>query len=193
MKRFKQWGKEVTKRYWRQLKNSRFFLAVICLSIGVSYTILYYEVKPLYKQLLASSIVSIKINEALGASNGNDKDGEVKASPIPLSEAKGSSGSSTFPSSDIEKEVYKVFGEEDYPVARAIMLAESGGVADRIGDNHLSKPSIGLFQISQIYHDYSEAILKNTSENIRIAKEIKDKGSWTRWTTYNTGEYKKYL
>jgi len=58
-----------------------------------------------------------------------------------------------------------------------------------VGDEHLSKPSIGLFQISQIYHDYSTDELMDIDRNIEIAKDIFEKGGWSRWTTYRTGAY----
>lgn len=116
-------------------------------------------------------------------------DSLVPAGELPYVET----GGEKISASSIEEEIKEVFGEEDYPVARSIMLAESGGVADRVGDTHLRKPSIGLFQISQLYHDYPTEVLKNPSENIRIAKEIKDRGGWERWTTYRNGAYLKYI
>lgn len=96
------------------------------------------------------------------------------------------------PSTPPAELIKKVFGKEA-DIALAVAQAESGMIVDRVGDTHLSKPSIGLFQISQIYHDYSTETLKNPIENVRIAKEIRDRGGWNRWTTYRTGEFRKFL
>lgn len=92
----------------------------------------------------------------------------------------------------IETKIMDVFGDE-WEIAYAIMMAESSGNPNVIGDRHLKKPSVGLFQINQIWHPYSTEDLQNPEFNIEIAKEIRDNGGWERWTTYRTGAYQKYL
>lgn len=94
---------------------------------------------------------------------------------------------------DIESKLKKYFGEE-WRLAYAVMMAESSGDPKRIGDTHLQMPSVGLFQINQIWHHYSTEELQNPEFNIKIAKEISSKGrGWNNWTTYRTGQYQKYL
>lgn len=78
-------------------------------------------------------------------------------------------------------------------VAIAVARAESGLNPDVIGDRHLAKPSIGLFQINQIWHNYSTEELQNPEFNIKIAKQIFNSGGWNRWTTYKTGRYKLFI
>lgn len=92
----------------------------------------------------------------------------------------------------VEDKIKAVFGDE-WKIAYAVMMAESNGDPTRIGDKHLSKPSVGLFQINQIWHPYSTEHLQNPDNNIKIAKEIRDKGSWDRWTTYRTGRYLAFM
>lgn len=92
----------------------------------------------------------------------------------------------------IDQLVRRYFGSE-YGMARAIMIAESGGEPTRVGDTHLKKYSYGLFQINQTWHHYSKRELLDPETNIRIAKEIRDRYGWTQWTTFRTEQYKNYL
>ena len=93
----------------------------------------------------------------------------------------------------IEKKIKEVFGE-DGDLAVAVAMAESRMNPNAIGDTHLAKYSFGLFQINQMFHDYSEETLLDPDENIRIAKEISSKGrGFENWTTYREGSYLKYL
>lgn len=100
-------------------------------------------------------------------------------------------GASKTPSST-EALIKKYFGDE-YELALAVAKCESQLDPSRIGDTHLSKPSIGLFQINQIWHPYTTEQLQDAEQNIKIAKEIRDKGGWDRWTCYSKGYYEKYL
>ena len=86
----------------------------------------------------------------------------------------------------------KYFGDES-KLAYSIMMAESSGNPLTIGDKHLKKPSIGLFQINQLWHPYSTEQLQDAEFNIRSAKEIRDSGGWERWTTFRTGANLKFL
>jgi len=130
---------------------------------------------------------------------------EVKSSSIPVSSlvsagdvsgldevAEPSVSQDKTPTTSIDSKLKDTFGEE-YNIAKAVMMAESRGNCKAVGDTHLARPSIGLFQISQIYHNYDTETLMNPDDNIRIAKEIRTRGGWERWTTYRTGEYLKYL
>lgn len=96
------------------------------------------------------------------------------------------------PVGDIEIKLKEVFGEE-WKIARAVMLAESGGNPNTIGDRHLAKPSVGLFQICQIWHPYTTEQLQDPEFNIKTAKAIRDSGGWERWTTYRNKSYLRFL
>jgi len=93
----------------------------------------------------------------------------------------------------LEDKIRAVFGE-DWNVAQAVAMAESRMNPQAIGDTHLDKYSYGLFQINQMFHNYSEETLLNPDENIRIAREISLKGrKWESWTTFRNLDYFKYL
>ncbi|MDW7730778.1 MAG: transglycosylase SLT domain-containing protein [Bacillota bacterium] len=94
--------------------------------------------------------------------------------------------------SPYETVICEVFKNE-CDIAVAVAKAESNLNPEVIGDRHLAKPSIGLFQINQIWHDYSTEDLMNPEFNIKIAKQIRDSGGWERWTTYRTGAYLNFL
>jgi hypothetical protein len=159
------------------------------LTIGITYTYTYLTVKPMlepYKTTILNRV-------------------EVKSASIPVSElapagsesglaevVESSVSQGTTPTTSIERKLKDTFGEE-YKTARAVMMAESRGNCEAVGDTHLARPSIGLFQISQIYHNYDTETLMNPDENIRIAKEIRDNGGWDRWTTYRDKSYLSYM
>ena len=83
---------------------------------------------------------------------------------------------------------------EDPDTAVAVAMCESSLDPSRIGDKHLSKPSYGLFQVSRIYHNYSEEYLLNEDNNLEVARKIYDRaGGWRPWTCYKTGQYKDNL
>lgn len=83
----------------------------------------------------------------------------------------------------IEEKIRQAF-PEDAEMAIKVAKCESSLQPDRIGDTHLAKPSIGLFQINQIWHDFDTETLLNVDENIKIAKQIYERSgkNWNRWT-----------
>lgn len=83
---------------------------------------------------------------------------------------------------------------EDPDTAVAVAMCESSLDPSRIGDKHLPKPSYGLFQVSRIYHNYSEEYLLNEDNNLEVARKIYDRaGGWRPWTCYKTGQYKNNI
>ena len=93
----------------------------------------------------------------------------------------------------IEAKIREAF-PEDPDNAVAIAKCESQLDPSRIGDTHMAYPSIGLFQINQTWHKYDTETLQNPDENIRIAKEIKERwGNWNAWSCWKFDYYKKYL
>lgn len=141
--------------------------------IGCAFCASFNELK----QILNESKTIIIINERGGA---DDRIDAISGETEPVSgEVSGDT---------IEDKIRRAFGEEA-ETALAVAKAESSLNPSAVGDEHLSKPSIGLFQISQIYHDYSTDELMDIDRNIEIAKDIFEKGGWSRWTTYRTGAY----
>ena len=93
----------------------------------------------------------------------------------------------------VEDKIRKVFGEEG-DIAVAVAKCESSLDHSRYGDLHMDYPSIGLFQINQTWHKYSDETLLDADENIRIAKEIRDRwGNWRAWTCWKNDGYKKFM
>lgn len=93
----------------------------------------------------------------------------------------------------LEDLIKKYFGD-DSDTAIAIAKCESSLNPLTIGDKHLVKPSIGLFQINQRWHGYSVEELQNPEFNCKVAKEIFDRwGNWNAWTCYKSGGYLRYL
>jgi len=120
---------------------------------------------------------------------------EVQASEMDSTSSEGTphvAVGATQPSEDIMELIKKYFPDETN-LAYAIMMAESQGDPKIIGDKHLAKPSVGLFQICQIWHPYKTEDLQKPEFNIKVASEIRAKGGWERWTTFRNGSYKKYL
>lgn len=121
---------------------------------------------------------------------------EPKGIPVSVmaeTKIQGSAGSPVAPRVEVIEKIRKAFpGEEN--VAVAIAKCESSLDPKRIGDTHMKYPSIGLFQINQTWHKYPTEQLQNADENIRIAKEIKERwGNWNAWSCWKFGLYEKHL
>jgi hypothetical protein len=82
MKRLLQWFRELLNRVWRKIKLSRFFLGVIMLSIGVSYTVCFYEGRELKTQYDQSMKIWEEhlVNKASAKSNGEEVSEYYRAS-----------------------------------------------------------------------------------------------------------------
>lgn len=78
--------------------------------------------------------------------------------------------------------------------AAAIALAESGGNPQAVGDQTLGG-SYGLWQVFIPAHpEYNAQSLFDPTYNAKAALAISKGGAtFTPWSTYNSGAYKKYL
>jgi len=164
-------------------KQSRFFLGLVCLVIGATGTYLYLVGVPYYNWANEGYRYTLRIHTV--EAEVEPQVGEV------VSQDTGSlpKDSKTISSREGITDLVALYFGDDTPTALAVAKCESSLIADRIGDTHLSKPSVGLFQISQIYHDYTTEQLQDPEFNVKVAKEIYDKGGWGRWTCYRTGQY----
>jgi hypothetical protein len=132
----------------------------------------------------------------------------VSASPTPspVTEQKQDEGVGREEYKDL---IYKIFGEEDGPIAYGIMRCESGGKSNAVKKDQIEW-SIGLFQINirkgngegaWVHWDKipgetgeeKEAWLKVPENNILTAKFIKGSSNWYPWSVYKNGCYKKFL
>lgn len=82
-------------------------------------------------------------------------------------------------------------------IAYAICEAESRGNPDAIGYNTNGSVDRGLMQVNSIHADLvggNLASLFNPATNIKVAYSLSKHGTdWSAWSTYNNGEYRKYL
>lgn len=154
-----------------KIKNSKPFLFLLALIIGATGMYLYLEAPKLYKSIFLDSRVVILV--PAGVNSGGEQINEPQNSI-------GEESGGTLASSP-EALIRKTFGDQ---ADNAIRVADCESQLDptRIGDTHMAKYSYGLFQINRTWHDYSPETLLNAQRNVEIAKEIYDKGGWSRWT-----------
>lgn len=82
---------------------------------------------------------------------------------------------------DIKTLIRQEFGDQgDYAVK--IAKCESQLDPSKIGDKQMDYWSYGLFQINRTWHKYPEKVLLDPVQNVKIAKQIYDKGGWNRWS-----------
>jgi len=85
------------------------------------------------------------------------------------------------PEGTIEKEIYEVFGEEEYKNALKVFTCESGLNPEAVGKNSNGTFDVGLSQINSI-HGIKAKWLKNPAIAIRVAKQLFDEhGGWGPW------------
>jgi hypothetical protein len=189
--------------YLARFKQSKFLVFALGMTIGISYTYLYIAGSEYYDWAKIGYEYSHEFLDSKEAeASGNNQDMDIVGLPEKPSVQKAENGYATVIHLDnvadkgealVSPEALIEKYDWDINIAQAVMRAESSGNEKAIGDTHLSKPSIGLFQISQIYHNYPTEQLMNPEENVRIAYEIYKKGGWGRWTTYREGHHIKYL
>ena len=195
MRRLINWFKAKIREKLHNLRiwtnKSRIFLAVICLIIGFTGCFIkeHYQDFGIINQIkivVESQLSPVKVNVAMAKADVIDQTQDLN---------KGTEQTKALSEPSIKNNellIKKYFGDE-WKVAYAIMMAESRGEATRIGDTHLGRPSVGLFQISQIYHNYSTEQLQDPEFNVKTAKEIRDNGGFERWTTYRNNQYLSFL
>jgi hypothetical protein len=91
----------------------------------------------------------------------------------------------------VESMIQEVFGD-DAVTALAIANAESRLNAKAVHINNNGTQDFGVFQINSV-HKPTETQKFNARDNIKLAKSIFDKSGWTAWSTYNNGNYIKFL
>lgn len=76
-------------------------------------------------------------------------------------------------------------------------MAESSGNPNATGYNTNGTIDRGLMQVNSIHADLvagNLAALYTPAVNIKIAYSLSKGGTnWTAWSTYNNGEYRKFL
>lgn len=82
-------------------------------------------------------------------------------------------------------------------MAYAICMAESGGNPNATDYNSDGSVDRGLMQVNSIHADLVSGNLTalfDPSINIKVAYTLSHGGTnWTAWSTYNNGEYKRFL
>jgi soluble lytic murein transglycosylase-like protein len=81
--------------------------------------------------------------------------------------------------------------------AYAICMAESRGDPNAVDYNQNGTVDRGLMQVNSIHADMvggDLTSLLDPSINIKVAYALSKHGTdWTAWSTYNNGEYRKWL
>jgi len=96
---------------------------------------------------------------------------------------------------DVRKAIIREFKEE-CPIALGVFRSESGLRFSAVGD---SGKSIGVAQIHIPSHKKKIPVenktewLMNFQNNIKLAKQIRDKSGWNAWTQYKNGAYKQFV
>lgn len=98
-------------------------------------------------------------------------------------------GSPTSYTGQYDNLILAYFGQANFPVARAIMLAESGGNPRAISRTN----DYGLFQMNNGLVNFGSAIF-DPETNIKIAYEhyFLHRG-WQPWSTFKNRSYLRYL
>lgn len=174
-KKVKKW----TSQKWLQIQASKFFLSIIMLAIGISYTYCYlmwnYEIKFIFDNSPTVVHGVLQVEAAQAAPISDDAEQREDTEPLPT----------------VEEQIAEVFGEQA-EIMLAIAKAESGLRADATNRNSNGSTDTGIFQINSI-HGYEAQKLTDVAFNIQCAKEILKKQGLTAWSVYNNGKYKDFL
>lgn len=83
--------------------------------------------------------------------------------------------------------IHKYFPQSEWANAERVMMAESGGKFDAVGDNYPIRgqtiPSVGLFQIRTLPGRPSLDQLKDPELNVQYAAQMQKEQGWQPWTT----------
>lgn len=193
MRRLIQWFRELLNRVWRKIKLSRFFLGLIMLSIGVSYTVCFYEgmeLKTQYDQSMQiwEEHLVHKANAQRSGEEVSDTSVSSETSAQVAENVKGQTSASSI--KELSDKIHKIFPECP-DVAVAIAKAESNLVS-KYHTNSNGSVDCGIFQINSVHNPTKEQC-ENEEENIKLAKNIYDKSGWNAWYAFQNNSYKKYL
>jgi hypothetical protein len=91
--------------------------------------------------------------------------------------------------------IQKYFPQNEWERAKNVMLHESGGKADAIGDNFPIRgqtiPSVGLFQIRTLPGRPSAQQLSDPDFNVKYAAQMFKEQGWGPWTAAHKLGYVK--
>ena len=218
MQNKKQKGVLISKigKLWKRVSETKTFLAIVMLAIGISGTVDYYE----WKELKAEYDAAIEAYERVKEVRENKEvhgDAvsvlDTSTQVVPVAEAAEYSAADRPEqrelSKEVELEIRKVFGE-DAEMAIAIAKAENVEMDPaREGDKHLiCEPKLkqycdrdgkqygsswGIYQIRFLPGRPEPLQLVDYKFNIQFAKQLFDRSGWNPWSTYAGGQYFKFL
>lgn len=192
---------------WGKFMRSRFLLGLLMLTIGISYTVCFYEIENLGVRRETKKVIILhrENEEEIGALDSPVAYASTKQQlDSSNSEEERTESPSTPPAvSEIEREIREIFGK-DSKIALAVFKTESAldptnqnwncyynGKSDicKPADRHRAwSVDCGVAQINHIGKECPKELF-NYRENIRIAKEMFDRRGFQPWVTYNEGYY----
>lgn len=103
----------------------------------------------------------------------------------------------------VEQVILRVFGVQDYRVARAIAIHENNYIgrgntwdAEAWNANNNRTIDVGIFQINSVHFNEPGCSFKellDVEKNVECAKKIYDAQGWEPWVVYQTGSFKGSL
>lgn len=94
--------------------------------------------------------------------------------------------------SDIEEEILRVFGEQDFKVARAIAKAESGLREHAFHANDNGSIDLGVFQINSVHYNKEGCSMNEVvtyKGNIKCAYSIYKEQGFSPWVAYTSKSF----
>ena len=121
-----------------------------------------------------ADFISPLVVEVVEAKSSVQLDDSIASIPQP-------EGTIETPKSEVEQEIYEVFGEEYYSEAVRIFKCESGLNPEAVGVNNNGTIDVGIPQINSI-HGIRAKWLKNPAIAIRVGKQLFDEHEgWGPW------------
>jgi hypothetical protein len=78
--------------------------------------------------------------------------------------------------------IQKYFPKDQWENAYNVMMAESSGKPDAVGDTNTPIPSYGLFQIRGFSDRPNPSILLTPEENVKYAAQMYKRQGWQPWS-----------
>lgn len=155
IKSWKDGLKEWLKRSWKIIKKTRFFLGIVCLAIGISGAVCYYEGKDLYSDYQEAMKIWEDYNTRHGLKSAEELEAYSEADEQVSQDGNGVSETPSIPIKEmsVEDEIRTIAKREKFKDADLLVRiasCESGLIPRRDSDVKTSSAK-GLFQILNMH------------------------------------------